>query len=195
MWHCFFLRLCDATQQRGWVTPSHSREMQTLQPFTNAARHFLHQDESAEMLLHPSGAENSHQASTSQSFLGYTVSHCNYWDSEVNAYLSMYALTDTKFLTCREVQRTEKAPKADAICYISTVSIQWEKLSQIHIVNYIRILAWLRCLASIHICVSTQVIKWWNGPSETTFGSHSPSAVPHHGYSMLPTNLSGEIFR
>lgn len=37
----------------------------------------------------------------------------------------MYAFIDTKFLTYkvgREVQRTETAPKGDAICYISMVS-------------------------------------------------------------------------
>lgn len=73
-WHCFRLHLCDPTQQRAWVTPSHSREMQTVQPLTKAAhgasRDPLHQDESRETLLHPSWAENSHQASTSQTFLG-----------------------------------------------------------------------------------------------------------------------------
>lgn len=77
---------------------------------------------SRETLLHPSWAENSHKASTSQSFLGsgfsYGLSYNNY-DRVVNVHLSIYA---TRFFTCREVKETVKAPKADAICYISTIS-------------------------------------------------------------------------
>lgn len=85
------------------------------------SRYPLHH-ESRETLLHLSWAKNSHKASTSQSFLStgfsYSLSY-NSYEREVNVHLSIYA---TRFLTCREVKRTVKTPKADAICYISRIS-------------------------------------------------------------------------